>query len=243
MCGCIVCTPLRTLLRMKDRSMNLNNARFLALAICCFPFAASAQINEYGYGVGNVSEFMSRDLQFTPTWQSYQAYPQPVGTTTMRPATARPMAPAPLPSSATAGAMPLPKQTEYALRFFGGESARQTLQQMPQRASSGSYVPANTVARAQKPHGNMTRGHTISPWLNLDRPETSGDLPNYFTFVRPQFEQNDVNGRQQRELQSLQRKVQTASYNAPTTSRTGTPATGHASRFGDTGSYYGGWRR
>jgi hypothetical protein len=214
------------------------------MAIACSPFAANAQMNDVGYGVGdNVTEFMTRDIQFSPAWQSYQSYAQPMASTMQRPAATRSSAPAPLPSSATIGARPLPKQTDYALRFFGGESARQTLQQMPQRVPSGASGPLSMTPRGQKPFRNRSHGQTISPWLNLDRPETSEELPNYFTFVRPQFDQSGVNNRQQRELQTLQRQVQKVSYNAPATSRTGIPATGHSSRFGDTGRYYGGWRR
>jgi hypothetical protein len=216
--------------------------RLIALAISSSPLAVNAQIDDFGYGVrGNVSEFMSRDIQFSPTWQSYQSYAQPTAVSMQRPAA--PRAPAPLSNTATIDASPLPKQTDYALRFFGGDSARQTLQQLPQRVPSGASGPLSMTPRGQKPFRNMSHGHTISPWLNLDRPETSEELPNYFTFVRPQFEQNNVNHRQQRDLNNLQRQVQTASYNAPVTARGGIPSTGHGSRFGDTGRYYGGWRR
>lgn len=216
----------------------------IAFAIACNAGVAQAQINEYGYTAGtNVSDFMTHDMRFSPLWQSYQANQRAVNTPLPQPMPSRSTAPAALPPSAIVGATPLPKQTDYALRFFGGESARQTLQQMPQRASSGSSVPVPAVARAQKPYRSVSRGHTISPWLNLDRPETSEELPNYFTYVRPQFEQNDVNRRQQHEMNNLQRQVQTVSYTSSASNRAGTPATGHSSRFNDTGRFYGGWKR
>jgi hypothetical protein len=140
---------------------------------------------------------------------------------------------------------PLPKQTEYALKFFGGEAARETLEQMPSRPSivSAPRTATAATARGHKPFQHASRGSTISPWLNLDRPETPEELPNYFTFVRPQFEQNEINGRQQREILRLERKVQQASYGTAPAGRSATPATGHGTRFGDTGHFYGGWQR
>jgi hypothetical protein len=62
-----------------------------------------------------------------------------------------------------------------------------------------------------KPFSNVQRQPTLSPYLNLERDggDSLGGLPNYFTFVRPALEQEQVNRRQQREIQDLNRQVET----------------------------------
>ena len=214
----------------------------LALTVMCGPVTvATGQISDYATGYGYTGA-VARDLAFGPEWRSYQALTRPTGGHGSRPAATDTTAPMPSISAATPPVAPLLKQTDYALRFFGGESARRTLQQIPQRPASSSQPLAAGAARGQKPFLHATRGQTISPYLNLDRPENSEELPNYFTFVRPQIEQNEVNRRQQRELLKLERQVQTASF-GNAAARSGAPGTGHGTRFGDTGRYYGGWRR
>lgn len=211
---------------------------------------ANGQLNDYSDGPGYTGSVV-RDLMFGPEWQSYQTLTRPTGGDVSRPvatSSARAISSSGPTTPAAPSAAPLPKQTDYALRFFGGERARETLQQLPQRpsmtAQSQVRAPGAAVAaRGQKPFARATNGPTISPYLNLDRPETPEDLPNYFVFVRPQFEQFDVNRRQQRELQRLDREVRTAAYGTAAAPRSAMPTTGHGTRFGDTGRFYGGWRR
>lgn len=223
---------------------HFTSSRLFALAILCGSVTvAKGQINDYDGGYGYTGS-IARDLAFGPEWRSYQALTRPTGGHVSRPVATNTAATIPSAPLATPPVAPLPKQTDYALRFFGGESARRTLQQMPQRpaSSSQSRPLATGVARGQKPFKHASSGQTISPYLNLDRPETSEELPNYFTFVRPQNEQNEVNRRQQRELVKLERQVQTATF-GNAAARSAAPGTGHSTRFGDTGRYYGGWRR
>lgn len=88
-----------------------------------------------------------------------------------------------------------------------------------------------------KPFSTVTPAPTISPYLGLFREEIDDAAPNYYTFVRPQQEQQAAVLAQQAQLLQLQRQVQQA-----TTGRVATGVAGGA-RFGDTGRYYSGWRR
>lgn len=133
----------------------------------------------------------------------------------------------------------LNKSAENALNFYGGsQQSRNVLTQMPQRPTSAAAAAA-PVARPMgtKPFNNATNGTTISPYLNLFREERAESIPNYYAFVRPQQQQMEQNRQQQQQTQRLQRQVQQAMYQAPATG-SGTPGTGHATRFGNTGGYY-----
>jgi hypothetical protein len=220
---------------------NFKFRQFLALTwLCGLTCTALGQVDVLGYG--DAPGMLTHDLLSGPEWRSYQSIAPPVPSASIRPPATQSPPPMPVSTPASVSSVPMLKQTDYALRFFGGDSARQTLQQMPQRPQSTarSFVPVGR--QAGKPFQNASNGATISPYLNLDRPENSEELPNYFTFVRPQFEQQSVNRRQQREMQKLERQVQATSYTAPA-SGSGMPGTGHGTRFGNTGRYYGGWRR
>lgn len=131
---------------------------------------------------------------------------------------------------------------QNALNYFGGQSARQTLRQMPRQRR---FVPqGGETGRADartKPYTGAAPEPTISPYLNLFRDETDQALPNYHTFVQPQKRQLEYNRMQQRQLQSLNRQVQRTAFQQPNTGAV--PPTGLQSRFGDTGQYYSGWQR
>lgn len=88
-----------------------------------------------------------------------------------------------------------------------------------------------------KPFSGAGAGSPISPYLNLFRSEEQNAAPNYYAFVRPQLQQEEANRQQQAQLQQLQRQVQQATYTTPAASVAG------GARYGDTGRYYGGWRR
>jgi hypothetical protein len=138
----------------------------------------------------------------------------------------------------------LTNQTRQALAFYGGYSARATLSQLPRRTPVQS-APPQPMQSQLKPFQSLDADPTLSPYLHLDREETADDLPNYFTFVRPQFQQRDTNLAQHRELQRLQRQLNSVSATvvAPRYGPAGTPATGTPARFMDTAQFYGGWRR
>lgn len=157
---------------------------------------------------------------------------RPMPTYVPRPAAPQAMAPMPAP------APQLPSQTENALNFYGGQSARATLAQIPQRPSTAAMQPAPAPAtRAPKPFTGGTTGPTVSPYLNLYRDEDISDLPNYYTYVRPQFEQQATNNRQAAALGRLQNQVRQATAPAGD-GRYGAPGTGHSTHFGNTGRYY-----
>jgi hypothetical protein len=85
---------------------------------------------------------------------------------------------------------------------------------------------------------------TVSPYLNLHRSEENSEgAPNYFSFVRPQLEQQEAQRRQQLEIQRLQRQVQGGPPAVATPQYDGAsaPKTSRAARFMDTAQFYRGW--
>lgn len=134
---------------------------------------------------------------------------------------------------------PVTNQTRQALNFYGGHSAINTLSSMPRR------TPIQPAATGQlqhhgKPFQGTSAAPTVSPYLNLFRDEraTTEVVPSYYTFVKPQLEQQASFQQQQREIQQLQRQVR----GAPS-SRTVVPGAGTQARYFDTAQFYGGWRR
>jgi hypothetical protein len=101
-----------------------------------------------------------------------------------------------------------------------------------QPASSGQ------VQHNGKPFQGTSAAPTVSPYLNLFRDEraTTEVVPSYYTFVKPQLEQQASFQQQQREIQQLQRQMQGG---------TGAviPGAGTQARYFDTAQFYGGWRR
>lgn len=141
-------------------------------------------------------------------------------------------------------APPLTTQANNSLNFYGGQEARATLAQMPRRSA---FVPQSQAGPriGSKPFTGAQSDPTVSPYTNLFRDEDIDSAPNYYAFVRPQLQQQERNQQQQRQIQSLQRQVVRAAYSAPAAAPTtgGMPGTGHGSRYGDTGQFYGSWRR
>ena len=139
----------------------------------------------------------------------------------------------------------VPSRARSVIGFYGGQSAAQTLQSMPRRPSLGatSVAPVRPPRPARKPFSTVTRDATVSPYLNLYLEEQGDAAPNYFAFVRPQLQQREQNRQQQAELQRLQRKVQGITTASAARSSATAPATGHRTRFGDTGQFYSGFAR
>jgi len=89
--------------------------------------------------------------------------------------------------------------------------------------------------------GLDTSGPTVSPYLNLFRDEqtTTEAVPSYYTYVRPQLEQQAAYQQQQRDIQQLQRQLQ----GRPQIRTTTVPGAGTQARYFDTAQFYGGWQR
>ncbi|QDV76049.1 hypothetical protein [Botrimarina mediterranea] len=103
--------------------------------------------------------------------------------------------------------------------------------------NGGGAQRTRPIGNSAKPFNMTNSGPTISPYLNLFRGDDQRSAPNYYTFVRPMQDQADAVRQQQMQMQQLQRQVQQTSYAAPSSSTAG------GARYGDTGHYYGGWKR
>jgi hypothetical protein len=131
-------------------------------------------------------------------------------------------------------------QTRQALNFYGSYSAYNTLSEMPRRTP----IQPTTTGQLQhngKPFQGTSTGPTVSPYLNLFRDErgATDDVPSYYTYVRPQLEQQASFQQQQRDIQQLQRQVQGAAYYRPANSQ----GTVTQARYMDTAQFYGGWQQ
>jgi hypothetical protein len=127
-------------------------------------------------------------------------------------------------------------QTQQVLNYYGGHSAYNTLSEMPRRSS---IQPASSgpLQHNGKPFQGASTGPTVSPYLNLFRDErgATDDVPSYYTYVRPQLDQQASFQQQQREIQQLQRQMQNgANYRRPGVTQ---------ARYMDTAQFYGGWQR
>jgi hypothetical protein len=129
------------------------------------------------------------------------------------------------------------------VNLYGGNSARATLSQLPRRAPVRPG-PQRPMRLSSKPFQNVGQDPTLSPYLYLDQEEDDAeDLPNYFTGVRPRFEQQHTNRVQQQEIQQLRNQIQTMitnagsapQYEASRSARMGAPA-----RYMNTGQFYSG---
>jgi len=212
--------------------------------------------------------FVSPDA--SSVWEEPYAPPAPLARPAARPplpSAANP-APAPFapPSTAKAAPSPLPRplipsrqlaaanrgerlsaplseeQVRAALEYINSMASSQTSQA---RRRTPSVPSAQPDSRNGKPFQTLEGDPVISPWLNLDRSEDAVELPNYFTFVRPQFQQIETNRRAQADIQFLHREVQNVSTAVvrPQYGSGSLPPTGHTARFNDTAQFYGRWSR
>ena len=117
--------------------------------------------------------------------------------------------------------------------------------QQPSRATSARYGGAQRHQRSTvKPFNTVVSDPTVSPYLNLYRQDGNQAAPNYYAFVRPQQQQLEQNRQQSAQLQVLERQLQQATYTSPAGgARVNAVGSTGAARYGDTGHYYGGWRR
>lgn len=135
---------------------------------------------------------------------------------------------------------PAALQARQTLEFYGSRAALRTLSEMPQRLP---IQPAQTgpLQHNGKPFQGVSNGPTVSPYLYLfNNNGTSNDaVPAYYTYVRPQLEQQAAFQQQQRENQQLSRQQQSGTqYRASTM-----PSAGRQARYFDTAQFYGGWQR
>ena len=78
---------------------------------------------------------------------------------------------------------------------------------------------------------------TLSPYLNLFR-ANAGPIPNYYTFVRPQLEQNVVNQTQQAAIARQGASLQQLSQGVRQSTDAGLAPTGTGSRFMNLSHFY-----
>lgn len=190
------------------------------------------------------------------TWQdSSTAWPEsleqsPVAAS-RQPATLEPIPSArPIPRPSVRAAFPSQRTASYAsatqVRPAVGYSSGGSGSGVSQASYNGpprmEVVPSpQPVRRPTKPFSNLVLDSTISPYLNLDHDEDAVELPNYYTFVRPQLEQQEANRRQQMEIQQLSRQWNNGA--APSAGPAHQGPAGRTARFMDTAQFYSRWTR
>jgi hypothetical protein len=123
-----------------------------------------------------------------------------------------------------------------AASYFGGSTAAVYAPRPPRPLPPPQPV---NVRPAAKPFSGVQQASTISPYLGLDARETESSLPNYFLYVRPQLQQQQMNQIQQAQYRQLQQQVRTAGAPGVLSSPGGgIPTTGHSAQFMNNGGYY-----
>jgi len=148
---------------------------------------------------------------------------------------------APTPPAAEPQLGPAPRQP---IRYSGARFMRPTPAVVPRRMQVQLSAP-QPVAPRNKPFESAAGRPTISPYLNLFREDTESQVvPDYFTYVRPQLEQQEANLRQQQQLEQIER----ASQSRP--AAVGSQSAGFESasrslpaRFMNTAQFYSGWQQ
>ena len=127
------------------------------------------------------------------------------------------------------------------VNVYSSSNAQSTLSKMPRPAPVQPRGPALPMAARGKPFQSVPSQPVVSPYLNMYRGNSdSNNLPNYFTLVRPQLQQQEANRQQAAELQKLRGQLQNMSSGsgAPTSAS----MTTHA-HYMDTAQFYKGMRR
>ena len=142
----------------------------------------------------------------------------------------------------------LTTQTRQVLGFYGGRSARTTLNQIPRSTVMPSTPAASapqSMGRPAKPFQDQTERPTLSPYLNLFRDEKAAQgIPNYQAFVQPQLEERAAAQRKQIQSERTQRRGQAvAATSAGQSAEPVQAGTSTAAHFMDTAQFYGAWRR
>jgi len=125
-----------------------------------------------------------------------------------------------------------------ALKFFGGDQA---MKYAPSGRSQPMPAPqpVQTGATA-KPFSGIQQTSGVSPYLALDQLESQEGLPNYYLFVKPALDQNQMNQAEQVRYRRMQQQIRRATTAGimPTSTSGGMPTTGHSSQFLNNGGYY-----
>lgn len=122
-----------------------------------------------------------------------------------------------------------------AAEYYGLANAAQGPVAAP--VTSGSFQASRpTGVAGNKPFSHVTDSPTLSPYLNLYREQSDEAIPNYYAFVRPQQQQNELNRKQALQLQKLSRQVRQVQYTSPVSDGVG-------GRFNNTGRFYQSWNR
>lgn len=104
-------------------------------------------------------------------------------------------------------------------------------------ALAASQVDAQGPAAMPPPSRYEPARPTISPYLNLLRRD-AGPIPNYYSLVRPQLNQIEINQRQQVNNRLQQTQIQDNSRNITNVSKSIAGPTGTASVYRSYGHYY-----
>ncbi len=139
----------------------------------------------------------------------------------------------------TGGYQRVSGRSNPALTFFGGARAMHYASTGNSQAMPAPQ-PVQTAAYMKPYSGVQPPQPSISPYLALDQLESSSGVPNYYTFVKPQLDQNTMNQAQQvqyRRMQKQMRRATTAGI-MPTSLSGGMPTTGHSTQFMNPGGYY-----
>lgn len=127
-----------------------------------------------------------------------------------------------------------------ALRYFGGPAPAAYSSPPPRPLPAPQQATPTRPAPFYKPFSGVQQAAAISPYLGLDAVrETETSLPNYFLYVRPQIEQQQVNQVQQAQYRKLQQQVRTAA--GPDLAAG--PGTAYGPQFMNSGGYYPALRR
>ena len=140
---------------------------------------------------------------------------------------------------------PFVGQARPPIGFLRRPSAANTMAAMPPRPTfTGRSIGTSQPQVKQKPFSQVGYTPTISPYLQLDRDDADEPTPNYFTFVRPQLRQYEMNRRQQAELQRLGHQVQRVTrMETQGSTDQANPVTGHRTYFLNTGQFYSGFSK
>ncbi|HVT30663.1 MAG TPA: hypothetical protein VHE81_21825 [Lacipirellulaceae bacterium] len=123
--------------------------------------------------------------------------------------------------------------------FHPSASARAVLSEMPGPMPVQAAPRSPSTSRGGKPFQSVQSQPTISPYLYLSAgTNNSSPMTNYFAFVRPQLEQQEVNRQQEHQIQQLRRQLQKMSTVGAGRPQGLNPSV--AAHFMDTGQFYGG---
>jgi hypothetical protein len=125
--------------------------------------------------------------------------------------------------------------------YFINQNSTNSIFNQAARRYDFSSVNNNVFSNVrQKPFSNANTGSGLSPYLGLGGIEV-GSVPNYYSVVRPQIEQQRINERAQREQMQQQQELTQMAARTPFGGAEGSTAmlpTGHVAVFMNFFGYY-----